>query len=74
MHCGQTILSTAESQRVTHIKVTPRRKQKGTRELHEIIQYTQRKLCRSGSTEFHGVTTDTLPYRFSSSLRFFDWM
>ena len=47
IHCGQTILSTAESQQETHFKVSPRRKHKGTREVQEIIQYTPRKLYRS---------------------------
>ena len=46
-HCGQTILSTAECQRATHFKVSPRRNHMGTREIHEIIQYTPRKLYRS---------------------------
>ena len=40
MHWGQTKLLTAESQRVTHFKVSPWRKHKGSREIHEIIQYT----------------------------------
>ena len=39
-------LSTAESQRVINFKVSPRRKHKGTREIHEIIQYTPHKLYR----------------------------
>ena len=47
MHLRQSILSTAESQRVTHFKVWPLREHKGTREKHEIIQYTPRKLYRS---------------------------
>ena len=47
MPCGQIILSTAEFQCLTHFKVSPRRKRKGTREIHEIIQYTLRKLYRS---------------------------
>ena len=47
MHCLQPILSTAESQRVTHLKELKHRKHKGTREIHEIVQYPPQKLYQS---------------------------
>ena len=49
MHCRQPILSTAESQRVTHLKESKHGKHKGTRETHKIIQYTPHKLYQSHS-------------------------
>ena len=58
-HCGQTISSTAESQRVTHFKVSLQRKHKGTSKIHEITQYPLHKLYRL-SIEFHEVPTDDL--------------
>ena len=47
MHCGQTILSTAEPLRVTYFKVSLHRKNKGTREIQKIIHYTPHKLYQS---------------------------
>ena len=52
MHCDQTTLSMAESQRVTYFKVSPHRKHKGTREIHEMIQYTPHKLSQSNTIDF----------------------
>ena len=59
MHCGQTISSTAESQCVTHFKLSLWRKHKGTSKIHEVTQYTPHKLYRL-SIEFHEVPTDAL--------------
>ena len=68
MHCGQTISSTAESQCVTHFKVSLRRKHKGTSKIHEITQYTPHKLYRL-SIEFHEVPTEAL-LRYKILLQF----
>ena len=68
MRCGQTISSTAESQCVTHFKVSLRRKHKGTSKIHEITQYTPHKLYRL-SIEFHEVPTDAL-LRYKILLQF----
>ena len=57
MHCGQTILSVAESQHITHFKVSPRGKHKGTREKHETSSIL-RVNCISRTTEFHEVAID----------------
>lgn len=57
MHCGQTILSAAESQHMTHFKVSLRGKHKGTREKHEISSILHVN-CISRTIEFHEVAID----------------
>ena len=41
-----------ETQSVTYFKVLPHRKHKGTREIHEIIQYTPHKVSQSNAIDF----------------------
>ena len=60
MYCAQTILSMAKPHRMTHFKVLPHGKHKGTREIHEIIQYILCINCINLTIEFHKIVTDAL--------------
>ena len=60
MYCAQTILSMAKPHCMTHFKVLPHGKHKGTREIHEIIQYILCINCINHTIEFHKIVTDAL--------------